>query len=125
LHSNSAVIEFRTKSVIAANTEDTTSQALIFGGKYTDKTKADPKKVLQFLSNSTLRGWKQENGRENGLSRTEAFLVKLAEHCLAMVRLEGKEWGDVEVELDFVETGTDSVHLGLLSYEFRNSGYST
>lgn len=63
LYTTSATIKFRTQRAIPANTVDTTSYALVFGGKSTDKAKADPKNVFLFhedFSNSRLsRDWKR------------------------------------------------------------------
>lgn len=62
LYTTSATVKFRTQRVIPANTVDTISYALVFGGKSSEKAKANPKNVFLFhedFSNSTLRDWKQ------------------------------------------------------------------
>ena len=62
LYSTSTIVKFRTQRVIPTNTVDTISYALVFGGKSTEKAKADPKHVFLFhedFSSSTLRDWKR------------------------------------------------------------------
>ena len=120
LYTTSTTIKFRTQRVIPANTVDTTSYALVFGGKSTDKAKADPKNVFLFhedFSNSTLRGWKRVWGEwavKNGslFGKTGRSLFGSGE--VGLYLKEGKEWGDIEVQLDLMETGTGTVYPGPL-----------
>lgn len=111
LYTNSTTIKFRTQRVLPTNTLGYTSYALDFGGKSTDKTKADPKNVLLFYEdfpNSTLRDWKRVWGDWAG--KTGRSLFGYGE--VGLYLKEGKERGDIEVQLDLMETGTGTVYPG-------------
>ena len=110
-----------TPPVLQSNLErvDTTSYAFVFGGKSTDKAKADPKNVFLFhedFSNSTLsRDWKRvwgewdvKNGRLFGKTGRSPY----GNGEVGLYLKEGKGWGDIEVQLDLMETGTGTVYPG-------------
>ena len=119
LYTTSATIKFRTQRVIPANTVDTTSYAFVFGGKSTDKAKADPKNVFLFhedFSNSTLsRDWKRVWGEwdvKNGSLFGKTGRSPYGNGEVGLYLKEWKGWGDIEVQLDLMETGTGTVYPG-------------
>ena len=97
--------------MIPSNTVDDSSYALVFGGKGAGKARSDPKKVFAFFenfSNSTLDQWTRvwgewsvKNGAVFGKTGTSSY----GHAEVGLLLNEGKEWGDIEVELDLMETG--------------------
>lgn len=120
LYTTSTTLQFKTQRVIPANKVDTKSYALVFGGKYTVKPKADPKNVLLYhedFSNSTLRDWKRVWGEWTVKNRSLFGKTGRSWYGSGEVGLylkEGKGWDDIEVELDLMETGTNTVYPGPL-----------
>lgn len=118
LYTTSATVKFRTQRVIPANTVDTISYALVFGGKSSEKAKANPKNVFLFhedFSNSTLRDWKQVWGEwvvKNGSLFGKTGRSPFGYGEVGLYLKKGKGWGDIEVQLDLMETGTDTVYPG-------------
>ena len=120
LYTTSTTLQFKTQRVILANKVDTKSYALVFGGKSTVKPKADPKNVFLYhedFSNSTLRDWKRVWGEWTVKNRSLFGKTGRSWYGSGEVGLylkEGKGWDDIEVELDLMETGTNSVYPGPL-----------
>ena len=118
LYTTEATLEFSTQKMIPGDTVEGSSYALVFGGRDVGKAKSDSKKVFAFFedfSNSTLTHWKRVWGEwtvRNGtvFGKTGKSLFGNAEVGLYLD--EGKDWSDIEVELDLMETGSDVVYPG-------------
>ena len=97
--------------MIPSNTVDGSSYALVFGGKGAGKAKSDPKKVFAFFddfSNPTLDQWTRVWGEWTVKSGAVFGKTGTSSHGNGEVGLflnEGRDWGDIEVELDLMETG--------------------
>lgn len=118
LYTTEAHVQFRIQKFIPSNTVDGGSYALVFGRNNVGKAKADPKKVFAFFenfSNTTLNQWTRVWGEwtvRNGtmFGKTGTSLFGNAE--VGLYLNEGSNWGDIEVELDLMETGSGVVHPG-------------
>ena len=118
VYTASTSVQFRTQEAITANTIDAKSYALVFGGKPPHGVKADKKNVFAFFedfSTSDLREWTRvwgewtvKNGHLFGKTGKSAF--GYAEVGLYLTK--GKAWKDIEVDLDFMETGSHVVYPG-------------
>ena len=120
LYTSSTTVQFRTQKAIPANTLDVKSYAFVFGGKPLRRVKADKKKVFAFFEDfplSTLHEWRRVWGEwsvRNGslFGKTGKSLFGNAE--VGLYLKEGEGWRDIEVELDFMETGSNVVFSGPL-----------
>ena len=118
LYTTSTTVQFRTQKMIPANTLDAKSYALVFGGKSRRRVKTDKKKVFAFFedfSSSTLEDWRRVWGEwtvKNGslFGKTGASLYGWGE--VGLYLKQGKRWGDIEIELDLMETGANVVFPG-------------
>jgi len=118
LYTTSTTVQFRTQRMIPSNSLDDKSYALVFGGKSTQRVKADRRNVFAFyedFSSSKLEDWRRVWGEwtvKNGtlFGRTGASMFGHGE--VGLYLNQGKEWGDIEVELDFMETGSNTVFPG-------------
>ena len=128
VYTGNTSVQFRTQEAITANTIDANSYALVFGGKPAHGVKADKKNVFAFFedfSTSDLREWTRvwgewtvKNGHLFGKTGKSAF--GYAEVGLYLTK--GKAWKDIEVDLDFMETGSHVVYTGPL-FRVQDLGY--
>ena len=81
LYTTSTTVQFGTQKMIPSNSLDDKSYALVFGGKSTQRVKADRRKVFAFYE-------------------------------VGLYLKQGKGWGDIELELDLMETGLSTLYPG-------------
>lgn len=118
LYTTSTTVQFRIQKMIPANTIDTKSYALVFGGKSFRRVKADRKKVFAFyedFSSSKLDEWRRVWGEwtvENGSLFGKTGISIFGSGEVGLYLKQGKGWGDVEVELDLMETGSGNEYPG-------------
>ncbi|KAL9989405.1 hypothetical protein ACROYT_G003952 [Oculina patagonica] len=118
LYTTKAHVQFRIQKMIPSNTVDGSSYALVFGGRNVGKAKSDPKKVFAFFedfSDSTLNRWTRVWGEwtvKNGAVFGKTGKSTFGHAEVGLYLDEGKDWGDIEVELDLMETGSATVYPG-------------
>ena len=118
LYTTNARVQFRIQKMIPNNTVDGNSYALVFGGKNVRKAKSDPRKVFAFFedfSNSTLKQWRRVWGDwtvSNGAVFGKTGRSSFGHAEVGLYLNEGRDWSDIEVELDFMERGSGTVFPG-------------
>ena len=118
LYTATTTVQFRTQRMIPSNSLDDKSYALIFGGKSTLRVKTNKGNVFAFyedFSSSTLQDWRRKWGEwtvKNGslFGRTGVSIFGSGE--VGLYLKQGKGWGDIELELDLMETGSNTVYPG-------------
>jgi len=118
LYTTSTTVQFGTQKMIPSNSLDDKSYALVFGGKSTQRVKADRRKVFAFyedFSSSKLEDWRRPWGEwtvKNGtlFGRTGVSIFGSGEVGLYLKQVKG--WGDIELELDLMETGLSTLYRG-------------
>ena len=132
LYTTEARVQFRVQRMIPSNTVDSTSYALVFAGEKAGNVKSDPKKVFAFFedfSNSKLNQWTRvwgewtvQNGAVFGKTGTSTF----GHAEVGLFLKEGRDWDDIELELDLMETGSGVVYPGpFLRVQEFNLQYTT
>ena len=115
LGTKSATVHFRLQAPISSNTADDVSYFLVLGTSVSGSAMDDPAKVYAFFddfSSTTLKKewvknwgkWSVQNGRLLGSTMQSKDLTKDSIE-VGLYLKSGFQWKDVEVELDFMETG--------------------
>lgn len=132
LYTTEARIQFRIQKMIPSNTVDRSSYALVFAGGKAGKAKSDPKKVFAFFedfSNSKLNRWTRVWGEwtvKNGAVFGKTGKSTFGSAEVGLLLDEGRDWDDIEVELDLMETGAGAVYPGpFLRVQESNLQYTT
>jgi len=118
--------------MIPSNTVDSTSYALVFVGEKAGNVKSDPKKVFAFFENfsdSQLNQWTRVWGEwtvQNGAVFGKTGKSTFGSAEVGLYLNEGRDWGDIEVDLDLMETGSGVVYPGpFLRVQESNLQYTT
>lgn len=117
-NTKTTTIHFRIQKLIPAGGVDRKSYVLVFGGKYNKPAKADPRKIFAFydsFESRSLDGWKHNWGEwkvKNGKLYGKTGKSPHGNGEVGLYIKEGQYWKDVEVELDFMEAGANTVFPG-------------
>lgn len=132
LNTTEARVQFRIQRMIPSNTVDSTSYALVFAGEKAGNVKSDPKKVFAFFedfSDSTLKQWTRVWGEwtvKNGAVFGKTGKSSFGHAEVGLYLNEGRDWDDIELELDLMETGSGVVYPGpFLRIQESNLQYTT
>ena len=118
--------------MIPSNTVDSTSYALVFAEEKAGNVKSDPKKVFTFFedfSDSKLNKWTRVWGEwtvQNGAVFGKTGKSTFGNAEVGLFLKEGRDWDDIELELDLMETGSGVVFPGpFLRVQEFNLQYTT
>jgi len=132
LNTTEARVQFRIQRMIPSNTVDQMSYALVFAGEIAGNVKSDPKKVFAFFedfSDSKLNQWTRVWGEwtvKNGAVFGKTGKSTFGSAEVGLYLNEGRDWDDIELELDLMETGVGVVYPGpFLRVQESNLQYTT
>ena len=118
LGTTTASVQFRLQKAISSNTVDHGTYSIVFGSESDGSAKADLNNVYAFyedFSNPSLSRWTNVWGEwsvKNGTVFGKTGRSPYGNGEVGLYVKEGVEWGDIEVELDMMETGLGTVYPG-------------